>query len=426
MKRFLTIIAGVLLATGAYAQVEVQDYDALRTNTWSFYGKGGVSTIFGGDLIENINPVFGTKIAPLAGVGIDYNIRPWVRIGLGYEFSQFKRDQRFNAVQADGLTYRHLDVLTHSADLTADFNLMELAGNRDCKKFNLYLGTGLGYMLNSGNDYTIKVGTNQNVTGSMAVFNYWLKAHNEHVKVNSLYIPLNLSAEYDFSPRFTAGIETGAKYLFAADQYLPRLTAYAGITLRFNLLGKKHGYTTKTALIGILGERIKSLTASNDACSKRSAALADENDNLKRDLNAAKDEIRRKDAEIDALKNKLAEIERRAKLDEAARLIAEAVVYFANDSYKITPEGQQTIDTVADFMERNPEFQLELVGSASKVGGSDHNLNLSRNRAHAVKDALLKAGVDEGQIVDPLQWIGDKGMTNDAKCRRVSFSFKSE
>ena len=426
MKRLLTFITGAFLATAAFAQVEVQDYDALRTNTWSLYFKGGATTVFGGDLIENINPVLGTKIAPMAGVGIDYNIRPWVRLGLGYEFSQYKRDQRLNAVQADGLTYRHLDVLAHHADLTVDFNLMELAANRDCKKFNLYLGTGFGYLSGIGNDYTIKVGANQNVVNGVSVNSFWLRAQNGRVKVGSPYIPLNLSADYDFSPRFTMGVEAGAKYLLSSDQYLPKLSAFAGLTLRFNLVGKKQGYTTKTALIGLLGNRINALTAAEEACSRRAAALADENDNLKRDLDKANETIRQKDAEIQSLKARLAELERLAKEKDANNLMAEAVVYFANDSYKITKEGQETIDMVADFMLRNPEFQLELVGSASKVGGSDHNLNLSRNRAHAVKDALIKAGVDASQIIDPLQWVGDKGMTSDAKCRRVSFSFSNK
>jgi peptidoglycan-associated lipoprotein len=104
-------------------------------------------------------------------------------------------------------------------------------------------------------------------------------------------------------------------------------------------------------------------------------------------------------------------------------VLAKAVVYFANDSYKLSHEAQETINTVADFLNKYDDIQVSLVGSANKTGTAKHNQWLSENRVNAVKNALLEKGVPLSKI-DGTSAVGDNGMTKAPECRRVVFTLE--
>ena len=85
MKR-LTIVAAVI-ATATTLQAQTYN-DTVRTHTWSIYGQGGVSYYHGmrgADVSDSRRP-----ISPDAAVGLKYNIKPWVRIGLNLEYTMLK------------------------------------------------------------------------------------------------------------------------------------------------------------------------------------------------------------------------------------------------------------------------------------------------------------------------------------------------
>ena len=146
------------------AKAQVQDYKALRTNTWSVYGQGGVSWATGVDY-KNVSPPKGTSLSPEVGFGVNYNIRPWVRLGLNYEFSKYAREQRLSDFRSvapifsmgnqgitelvknyGGIAYGKQWTMYHNIDLTAEFNIMQLWKDRKNTWFNLYAGTGIGMM----------------------------------------------------------------------------------------------------------------------------------------------------------------------------------------------------------------------------------------------------------------------------------------
>ena len=245
MKRLISIFACALIGVSALAQeVEVKDYNALRTNTWSIRAGGGAAMLWGGDLMKNTAPSPWSLVSPYAEVGVNFNIRPWVRLGLGYTFSKFHREQRFDAVQPDNTAFRELQMLTHSADLMAEFNLLEMFGKRN-QRWNLYLGTGFGYRFGIGRDYTVGIGGTFVQNASSLQINEWFKATNTHVSVKGPYIPARLSLEYDILPRISVGCAVGYEYGFKKDFYLPGSRAYAGLVFRVNLVGNKHGYYTR-------------------------------------------------------------------------------------------------------------------------------------------------------------------------------------
>ena len=165
MKR-LTIVAAVI-ATATTLQAQTYN-DTVRTHTWSIYGQGGVSYYHGmrgADVSDSRRP-----ISPDAAVGLKYNIKPWVRIGLNLEYTMLKATGKHVASStvtkndfvitdpSTGKTYpapleTKIDRIQNRynmhyamADLNFDFNIMEFWHNRKAQKFNLWLGVGAGYL----------------------------------------------------------------------------------------------------------------------------------------------------------------------------------------------------------------------------------------------------------------------------------------
>lgn len=97
-------------------------------------------------------------------------------------------------------------------------------------------------------------------------------------------------------------------------------------------------------------------------------------------------------------------------------------VLFANDSYAIAADQMEKIQAVADVMKQNPELRISVVGYCDYTASEEYNQQLSERRANAVKDQLIKLGVEESRLTDY-----GKGKTTafgDLKSgvnRRVSF-----
>src|ERR1051326_8626666 len=67
-------------------------------------------------------------------------------------------------------------------------------------------------------------------------------------------------------------------------------------------------------------------------------------------------------------------------------------VSFSNDSFAIDGVGQRTIYAVADAVNSNKSASVTIVGSADAAGSPAYNMQLSKQRAIAVHDALIKTG----------------------------------
>lgn len=121
------------------------------------------------------------------------------------------------------------------------------------------------------------------------------------------------------------------------------------------------------------------------------------------------------DEELDAAINGIAD-------DNVAFRALPFSVLFANDSYAIAADQMEKIQAVADVMKQNPELRLSVVGYCDYTASEEYNQQLSERRANAVKDQLIKLGVEESRLTDY-----GKGKTTafgDLKSgvnRRVSF-----
>jgi len=93
-------------------------------------------------------------------------------------------------------------------------------------------------------------------------------------------------------------------------------------------------------------------------------------------------------------------------------------VYFEPDVATITPEGRRVITMQANQAKRCKVEGVRVVGLADAAGDPAANLELSKARAAAVTDALMRAGLPAAEF--DLTAVGQAGsVTADGKVRPV-------
>jgi peptidoglycan-associated lipoprotein len=73
-------------------------------------------------------------------------------------------------------------------------------------------------------------------------------------------------------------------------------------------------------------------------------------------------------------------------------------VFFDYDSYDLRPDGQTAIAGDAQFLQQHPNVTFTIEGHADERGSTEYNLALGDNRANAVKNGLVQAGVAANRI----------------------------
>ncbi len=73
-------------------------------------------------------------------------------------------------------------------------------------------------------------------------------------------------------------------------------------------------------------------------------------------------------------------------------------VEFASGKSALDSKFNGEISTLAEFMSKYPDTKVEIAGHTDNIGKAASNKSLSQKRANAVKDALVKAGVDAKRL----------------------------
>ena len=73
-------------------------------------------------------------------------------------------------------------------------------------------------------------------------------------------------------------------------------------------------------------------------------------------------------------------------------------IFFDYDAYDIRPDAQPTITKDAAFLNAHPQIKVVIGGYCDERGSTEYNLALGENRANAVKQALVTAGMDASRI----------------------------
>ncbi|MBO9559835.1 MAG: peptidoglycan-associated lipoprotein Pal [Caulobacter sp.] len=73
-------------------------------------------------------------------------------------------------------------------------------------------------------------------------------------------------------------------------------------------------------------------------------------------------------------------------------------IYFATDSYDVTPDAQAVLQAQAQWLNRYPAVRVRIEGNADERGTREYNLALGARRANAVREFLIGAGVSASRI----------------------------
>ncbi len=392
------------------------DYNKrMRTRTWSVYAEGGTSWATGVWYPSlDARPSYG--ISPAVGVGVDYNIVPWMRVGAEYLWSRYRGEQRFSALDPKVMpmkTYGNYLMNYHNAKLGAGFNVMELWPKRKAQWLNLYVGTGVGYMMASGNEYGMYLSSTQTkdgvtlpISSSATISNEKsilitgnVRTTNEHSSFNTVYIPTSLHIEADVTRRVTLGLKGELDWLLNTKDIVPRNVIFGLVTARYNLVPSRAKAMERyyEGQVTTLNDRINDL--------QREALEAEA----------------RATAERERLQAERADLELRLNdcLDNAAALAAlQATHYvqFAHDSSFISVSEKQRLRTYARSMAGKT---LSIVAETSTPGTEGYNLTLSERRLKRVVDFLIAEGFPHLDL-KPQTAIGEANGINSAEGRRVT------
>ncbi|HLD66234.1 MAG TPA: OmpA family protein, partial [Pseudomonas sp.] len=112
------------------------------------------------------------------------------------------------------------------------------------------------------------------------------------------------------------------------------------------------------------------------------------------DAQRAKARLEARDAQIRKLQEDL-----QAKQTDRGTLVTLGDVLFDLGRAELKPGGLLKVQSLADFLQQNPERQVIIEGHTDSSGSASYNQRLSERRANAVRLALIKMGVSPERIV---------------------------
>ena len=119
------------------------------------------------------------------------------------------------------------------------------------------------------------------------------------------------------------------------------------------------------------------------------------------------------------------ELEQKLEQQEKVRIYG---IYFDFASAQIKPQSKPTLDEIAAVMNAHPDWKLNVGGHTDNIGGDSFNLQLSQQRAEAVKAALVSQyGISTDRLMTAGYGASSPVETNDtmegrARNRRVELS----
>ena len=102
-------------------------------------------------------------------------------------------------------------------------------------------------------------------------------------------------------------------------------------------------------------------------------------------------------AKIQRLQDQLSELE--GQQTERGLVLTLGDVLFGTGKAQLAAAAMRNIDTVASFLNENPERNVLVEGHTDDRGKESYNLDLSQRRADSVRYALIDRGVDSHRIL---------------------------
>ena len=427
-KTSLMVVFAALVAVGAQAQATEgggtqpprDENSVLRTRTWSIYAHSGLS--WATDVwYPSINAKKSYSLAPAAGEGIDFTIRPWVRVGAEYLWSRYRREQRMSVLDTKTMpvkAYGSYLMNYHNAKLGLQFNFMELWSARRAQWLNIWIGTGVGYTFARGNEYAITFSNTQTQNGqtqpigsgatvgneSSVTITGNVRSANRHERFNTLYVPASLHFEADVSRRFTIGLKGEMDWLFNRKDIAPKNLVFALATLRYNFVPSRARVLKAfyEGEIASLNGRVNTLRGEREAADARATRE-----------DAAKSKALREKADLE---RRLADCENRPQPKSSLTYL----VLFDHDKADMSREEVRKLRVFARSVKGR---KLSLTAEASTPGDNAYNQRLSERRLQRVVMVLKSEGISAADI-DPQTAIGSRNGIATADGRKVTINVK--
>ena len=104
-------------------------------------------------------------------------------------------------------------------------------------------------------------------------------------------------------------------------------------------------------------------------------------------------------------------------------------LYFFKDTDTLTPESKLQYREVFDDIKRRPVYQVEVMGYTDTLGDESYNQQLSLKRAEAIRDRLIRDGLNPNSIsvagrgdLDPA--VPTAPQTSEPRNRRVEITVR--
>lgn len=115
---------------------------------------------------------------------------------------------------------------------------------------------------------------------------------------------------------------------------------------------------------------------------------------------------------------------------EKGKSISLDSIHFSLGSYEILENSFSILESLNSYLKENLNVKIKITGHTDLNGDAQDNLILSRNRANAVKDYLVKKGIDSERIITDGKGSSEpivplKNPETDYKNRRTEFQLIS-
>ncbi|NND92084.1 MAG: OmpA family protein [Granulosicoccus sp.] len=140
--------------------------------------------------------------------------------------------------------------------------------------------------------------------------------------------------------------------------------------------------------------RIANLIAESNETDRELEDMALERRNVTLDLREA--ELLKARQEASELQRQMAALQ--AEKTERGMVLTLGDVLFAVNEARLAPGAARNIQKIASFMRNYPDKQAVIEGHTDSMGDDDYNMDLSRDRAFAVRHALIAEGIPASRI----------------------------
>ena len=78
--------------------------------------------------------------------------------------------------------------------------------------------------------------------------------------------------------------------------------------------------------------------------------------------------------------------------------LAGSRIQFAFDDYGLSGKSEERLNTVAEWLKKNPDTKIQIQGYTCDIGTEEYNLALGEERAESAEKYLEKMGVDSNRL----------------------------